>query len=90
MWCGQFSNREQPVTAEKLLKHSGLFIADLDGLGDKLPEIRKKLEASPYVFAFFLSPTGNGLKVVFRVPSDVSKHAGSFRAMQSMCWNGPA
>ena len=31
-------------------------------------EIRKKLEASPHVFAFFLSPTGNGLKVVFRVP----------------------
>ena len=81
MWCGQFSNREHPA-ADKLQEHSGLFIADLDGLGDKLPEIRKKLEASRHVFAFFLSPTGDGLKVVISVPADVSKHAGSFRAVQ--------
>lgn len=82
MWCGQFSNREKPA-ADKLQKHSGLFIADLDDLGDKLPDIRKKLEASPYVFAFFLSPSGNGLKVVIRVPADASKHAGSFRAAEA-------
>ena len=77
-WSGRFSYR----ASDKLLQHSGLLCADLDGLGDKLPEIRKKLEASPHVFAIFLSPTGNGLKAVFRVPADASKHAGSFRAVQ--------
>ena len=80
MWCGQFSNREHPA-ADKLQKHSSLFIADLDGLGDKLPETRKKLEASSHVFALFLSPTGHGLKAVFRVRADASLHAGSFRAV---------
>jgi hypothetical protein len=52
-WSGRFSYR----ASDKLLQHSGLFIADFDNLGDKLPEIRKKLEASPHVFAIFLSPT---------------------------------
>jgi hypothetical protein len=80
MWCGQFSNRERPA-ADKLQKHSGLFIGDCDDLGDKLPEIRKKLEASLHVFALFLSPSGYGLKAVIRVPADASKHAGSFRAV---------
>jgi hypothetical protein len=47
-----------------------------------LPEIRKKLQASPHVLAVFLSPTGDGLKAIVRVPADVSTHAGSFRAVQ--------
>jgi putative DNA primase/helicase len=82
MWCGQFSNREKPVP-EKLQKHSGLFIADLDDLSERLPLIRKKLEASPHLFALYLSPSGNGLKVVFRVPADASLQAGSFRAVEA-------
>lgn len=81
MPCGVFLSREQPV-ADKLKKHSGMFTADFDDLGDKLPLVRKKLEKSPHVFAFFLSPSGNGLKAFFRVPADASKHPGSFRAVE--------
>jgi BT4734-like, N-terminal domain/Protein of unknown function (DUF3987) len=77
-WSGRFSYR----ASDKLLQHSGPLCGDLDDLGDKLPETRKKLEGSPHVFACFLSPSGDGLKVVIRVPADLSKHAGSFRAMQ--------
>jgi hypothetical protein len=80
MWCGQYSNREHPA-ADKLQKHSGLLCADLDSLGQELETIREKLKTSPYLFALFLSPTGNGLKAVFRVPADASQHAGSFRAV---------
>jgi hypothetical protein len=82
MWSGQYSSREHPA-ADKLEKHSGLFIGDCDDLGDRLPQIRKKLEASLHVFALFLSPSGNGLKAVFRVPADAQKHAGSFRAVEA-------
>ena len=82
MWCGQFSNREKPA-ADKFQKHSGLIPADFDNLGDKLPEIGKKLEASSHLYALFLSPSGDGLKAIFRVPSDASKHAGSFRAVEA-------
>jgi putative DNA primase/helicase len=81
MPCGRFSNRVKPV-AEKLQKHSGFLTGDFDDLGTRLPEVRKKLETSPYVFAVFLSPSGNGLKAMFRVPADAAKHAGSFRAVE--------
>lgn len=78
-WSGRFSYR----ASDKLLQHSGLLCADCDHLGDKLPEIRKKLKASHHVYALFLSPTGNGLKAVFRVPGDGAKHPGSFRAVEA-------
>src|SRR5438552_3372631 len=78
LWSGQFSERANA----RLLKHSGLVCADLDFLGERLPEIRKKLQASPYVFALYLSPTGDGLKPVVRVPADAAEHAGSFRAIK--------
>ena len=42
----------------------------------------KKLEASPYMFALFLSPSGNGLKPVFRVRADASAHEASWRAIE--------
>src|SRR2546427_809630 len=68
MWSGRFSSREKPAV-EKLLAHSGLLCADLDDLGDRLADVRAKLKASPNLWAMFLSPTGKGLKAVFRVPA---------------------
>ena len=67
---------------DKLIKYSGLLCADLDSLGAHLAEANKKLEASPHAVAVFLSPSGDGLKVIFRVGDDASKHAGSFRAVE--------
>ena len=81
MWCGQFSNREQPA-ADKLQKHSGLLCADLDELGPELETVRKKLKTSCHLSSLFLSPSGIGLKAVFRVPADGAKHPGSFRAVE--------
>jgi Protein of unknown function (DUF3987)/BT4734-like, N-terminal domain len=78
MWSGTFSQRAN----DKLMKHSGLLCADLDSLGAHLIEIRKKLEASPHAVAVFLSPSGDGLKVSFRVAADASRHAGSFGAVE--------
>jgi hypothetical protein len=78
MWCGRFVRRAN----ESLVDYSGLICADLDLLGERLGAAREKLTASPYLFALFLSPTGDGLKAVFRVPSDASKHLGSFLALQ--------
>src|SRR5262249_57470818 len=36
----------------------------------------------PYIGGLCLSPTGDGLKAVFRVPADSAKHQGSFRAVE--------
>ena len=47
---------------------TGLYPADLDLLGDRLTEIRAILCADPCVYAVFDSPTGEGLKAIYRVP----------------------
>ena len=78
-WSGRFLQRAN----DKLNQYSGLLCADSDGLNGVLPEVRDKLRTSPHLFALFVSPSGDGLKAVFRVPADASKHAGSFRAVQS-------
>ena len=78
LWSGTFFERKN----EKIVAHSGLLCADLDSLGDQLPKVRQELQKSPHVRAMFISPTGDGLKIVFRVSIDASKHAGSFRAVE--------
>jgi putative DNA primase/helicase len=80
MWSGTFSQRGN----DYLLEYSGLFCADIDGLTSKLQQqaIRARLEKSPYVWAVFLSPSGYGLKVIFRVSADASKHDGNYRAVE--------
>jgi hypothetical protein len=84
LWSGQFSTRTKAVPLpQKLLQHSSLLCADLDDLpDDRLREARDKLRANPHVVAIFRSPTNSGLKVLFRVPADVSAHLGSFLAIE--------
>jgi hypothetical protein len=78
MPAGTFSARGD----ENLTQHSGLCIADLDGLGEELLSVRKKLESSNHAYAVFVSAGGNGLKAVFRVPADAAQHAAGFRAVE--------
>lgn len=80
MPSGHFSSRRKPTT-QRLLSHSGLLCADLDDLGSRLAQVGATLATSPHLWAKFVSPTGNGLKCIFRVPADVGKHAASFRAV---------
>ena len=78
LWSGTFTKREN----DALVQHSGLLCADLDGLNSSLADIRQKLKDSPNLWALFISPSGDGLKAVFKVPADAAKHAGSFRAVE--------
>lgn len=50
-----------------LIEFSGIILYDLDNLTKAdLSLYSDKLRADPYVFAFFVSPSGAGLKVLFR------------------------
>ncbi len=62
-------------------QHSGILVADLDELEDRIPELRDRLAEDRHVLFVFLSPTGSGLKVGFRVPADAQRHADSFAAV---------
>ena len=75
---GKFSERKN----EALIQHSGLLCADLDKLNGELQNARKKLLGSPFLWALFTSPSGEGLKAVFRVPADGTQHRGSYRAVE--------
>jgi hypothetical protein len=75
---GKFSGRKN----EALIQHSGLLCADLDNLDGELQNVREKLLGSPYLWSAFVSPSGEGLKAVFCVPADVTKHKGSFLAVE--------
>jgi P4 family phage/plasmid primase-like protien len=79
MWLGTFAHRKQ----DALIQHAGFICVDLDDLGrDKVAEVRAKLQRSLYLWAIFMSPSGDGLKVIFRVPADAKKHKASFRAVE--------
>jgi hypothetical protein len=78
LWSGTFTERKNSA----LVKHSGLLCADLDDLGDSLEDVHTALRRSLHLRALFTSPSGTGLKAVFRVPADASKHLASFRAIE--------
>jgi hypothetical protein len=79
-WSGTFTKRAN----EALIQYIGLLCADLDDLGERLSEVRARLEGDPRVLAVFLSATGNGLKALFRVLDDPSKHLASLRAVEKL------
>jgi hypothetical protein len=64
---------------EQFQKHSGLLQADCDLLGERLPELREVFKADPHVYALFVSPTGDGLKAIYRGPvcPDKKTHAAA-------------
>lgn len=77
LFSGTFSTRGE----KHLLQHSGLICADLDDLGPQVESIRDLVVQDPHVLAAFVSPTGTGLKVVFRCDPE-KDHYESFRALR--------
>ena len=79
LFSGTFSYRNN----DSLKVYSGLLCADLDNLPESdLTGLRDKLDADKRVCAVFLSPTGTGLKVLFRVAGDASRHHQNFLAVR--------
>lgn len=59
--------------------HSGLLQGDVDKIGMEAAEtLRETLKGEPCVFAAWISPSGDGLKLLIRVPADVESHAAAF------------
>ena len=79
-FSGTFNKRND----KSLVEHSGLICLDFDGY-DKKKELishKENLTKDPYVYAAFVSPSGNGLKVLVRVPADPDNHVNYFNALQ--------
>jgi len=62
-FCGQFTLRNK----ENFKQGSGFAILDFDKLENVVLE-KEKLKANDYVFAAWISPSGNGLKALVKIP----------------------
>lgn len=75
-WSGIFRRRAD----HHLDTHSGLVCIDFDHVVD-MEALRSRLVADPYTHVLFTSPSGDGLKVVVRIPASAKTHKGSFQAL---------
>lgn len=73
---GTFTERQE----SSLVTHSGFIAIDIDGNNNK-----HLLVNDPYVYALFLSVSGNGFVPIFRVQPD--KHKASFAWIQAYLFN---
>ena len=74
---GTFENGRK---AELLTQYSEYVILDLDDLNPvQLVEAKKIVALAPYTFAVFISPSGNGLKIIVAVNSKAEHHKLAFQ-----------
>jgi hypothetical protein len=80
-FSGKFSKRDDG----SLIKHSGLICLDFDNFPSHAEMLAKKeeLSADQYTFSVFVSPSGNGLKVLVKIPDNPEKHKSFFNALEN-------
>lgn len=62
-FCGIFSTRANA----NLKQHSGLACLDFDDVNE-LDDLKNEVNSDTYTFASFISPSGNGIKVLVKIP----------------------
>jgi hypothetical protein len=67
---------------DQLEKHSGFIVLDFDEISD-LREKQTEIISHPFVYACWVSPSGNGLKALIKI-ADGSKHREHFQALQEI------
>jgi len=78
-----FSGRFSQRGAKYLLEHSGLICLDIDGIvPNDMDAIRTNIEGDDYTMACFTSPSGNGYKIIIKIPPEKSEHKGLFLALE--------
>lgn len=82
---GWFAERTRHIT--QLAQHSGLLCMDIDGkdnpgLKERLPNLLPSLKKDPSIALFFISPSGEGLKVIFKTEPNTAQHLAFFLAIK--------
>jgi hypothetical protein len=78
-WSGTFTYRKE----SGLQEYSQLICLDIDNLDkNTLDALREDLSTNKYIFAFFISPRGNGLKVLISIDSNKGDHIEHFQALE--------
>jgi len=79
-FSGEFSERKD----KSILNHSGLICLDFDGFSSKdlLHKKKKELTKDKFTYSVFISPSGNGLKVLVKIPKEIENHKRYFLSLQ--------
>lgn len=79
-FSGTFSKRADNA----IIEHSGIICIDFDGFRDNqhLFQKREELIADKYSYCVFTSPSGDGIKVLVRIPKDPMNHKKYFNALK--------
>ncbi len=79
-FSGTFNKRNDAA----IIEHSGLICLDFDGYDKQkaLLEDKEILSKNKYVFSAFVSPSGNGLKVLVKIPADPENHQNYFNSLE--------
>jgi len=81
LFSGEFSRRADNA----IVNHSGIICIDFDGFKSEedLQEMRMFLFNDKYTYCMFMSPSGDGIKLLVRIPQDASNHKKYFLALQN-------
>jgi len=79
-FSGTFSKRADSA----IIDHSGLICLDFDGYTKQkeLLQDKENFTKNKYVFSVFISPSGNGLKVLVKIPADAENHTNYFNSLE--------
>lgn len=78
-FSGEFSYR----AAKNIIKHSGFACLDFDEVGtfDDAVCLRDSLQDNEYIYSAFISPSGNGVKAIVKIPDEVNNHKKYYEAL---------
>ena len=85
-FSGTFKKRLDSALEE----HSGLICLDFDGYTKQKELLQEKemLSKNKYVYSVFISPSGNGLKALIKIPADPDNHTNYFNSLEKY-FNSP-
>jgi hypothetical protein len=80
-FSGTFNKRDD----KSIVDHSGFICLDFDGYktDSEMNKDKKSMSKDKFTYSVFVSPSGNGLKVIVRIPKDVDNHKRYFNSLES-------
>jgi hypothetical protein len=79
-WSGTFHPNRADAS---LVSHSGILCSDLDHLGPRLQEIRECIINDPATVLCFISPSGDGLKVLYEIDPNEYTQGQHYEAIRA-------
>lgn len=80
LFSGEFSRRSDSA----LVQHSGFICIDFDGFenSQSLSDFRQSIIDDKYTYSVFISPSGDGLKVLVKIPKEPKDHRAYFNGLR--------